>query len=420
MTEIPSIALRFPKGLNNRDRETALPDGALRVARNLDVTNNGTLRVRDGLRSVLAGDWHSLYPHPHGTSLLAVKDDVLGLFDGGFTGLVAVSGPVRYCELNGEVFWTDGDVQGRIDATGALKPWGLNPPPPIQALPVLTGGMDAGTYQVTYTALVAGLESGAPTPEQVGVAQGGGIQVTMPAGSATFAVYVTTANGESASFAKVAELAGGATAAIAADTPRGKNLESLRAVKPFAADHLCSYKGRIWAATGSTVWFTDTLSPHWLFPENGFFLFDAPVTLLAPVEDGLYIAAGNRTWFLQGAALDQFALRPVAAHGAVSGTGLIAFPYYILLGQGQPPGPACAWLSTDGVFCIGRAGGVINRVTDAQLSLATGLRGITAFWEHDGLRSFLLATSDDAQVVNAVRDVAVLSVLQQGVVLGPS
>ncbi len=417
----PNAALRFPAGLNNRARETALPEGALRTCTNLDVTREGTLRVRDGLRLILTGAWHSLYAHPHGAYLCAVQNNVLGVVrQGVFTALTAVLGPVRYADLNGEVFWTDGNSQGRIDAAGGLTFWGLNPPPPLQAIVVTgQGGLAAGTYQITYTARVNGLESGAPDPLALEVAAGGGIQVTIPASSARFAVYVTPPNGQSSEFAQAAELAGGATAVIGVGQ-RGKNLESLRAVKPFAADHLCAYKGRLWAATGSTVWFTDTLSPHWLFPENGYFLFDAPVTLLEATEDGIYIAAGERTYFLQGTELDKLNLRPVLYYGAVPGSGLGSFPYYILIdAQGMVPTRSCAWLSTDGVFCIGRAGGMVSRVTDTQMSLSAGLRGLVAYWTHDGLRSFLVATDETETVVNAARDQAVATVFQNGVVLGP-
>lgn len=415
------IVLKFPGGVNNRDREYALPEGSLREAVNLDVTRDGGLRVRDGLRQLMTGAWHSLFPHPHGAYLCAVKDGSLGVVKTGeFTALTTVAGPVRYADLNGDVFWSDGHIQGRIDGAGALAAWGLNPPPALQAVALTgQGGLDAGTYQITYTATINGLESGAPNPVILDVVAGGGIQVTTPASAARFAIYITPPNGQSLEFARAAELVGGVTAVIGAGN-RGKNLESLRAVKPFPADHLCAYKGRLWAATGMTVWFTDTLSPHWLFPENGYFLFDAPVTLLEAAEDGLYIAAGERTYFLQGTELDKMNLRPVMYHGAVSGSGFGEFPYYVLIdAQGMMPTRSCAWLSTDGVFCIGRAGGMVSRVTDKSVSLSTGLSGLITYWQHDGMRSFMVATNDQEQVVNAARDQTVATVFQQGVSLGP-
>jgi len=417
----PSIALKFPEGINNRARETSLPEGSLRECTNLDVTNEGTLRVRDGLRQLMTGAWHSLYPHPHGAYLCAVKDGSLGVVKNSeFISLTPVVGPVRYADFNGDVFWSDGDSQGRIDGSGGLVVWGLNPPPQLQVVVVSDqGGLDAGDYQITYTASVNGLESGAPYPVQVKVPAGGGIQVTTPVSSARFSIYLTPPNGQSLEFTKVADLSGGVITVVGSGQ-RGKNLESLGAVKPPPSDHLCAYKGRLWAATGTTVWFTDTLSPHWLFPENGYFLFDAPVTLLEAAEDGLYIAAGERTYFLQGTELDKMNLRPVLYNGAVPGSGLGEFPYYVLIdSQGMIPTRSCAWLSTDGVFCVGRAGGMVSRVTDKSVSLSAGLRGLSAYWQHDGLRTFLLATDNQEQVVNAARDRSVAVLFQNGVSLGP-
>lgn len=410
----PSVTLKFNAGLNNRARETALPEGALRQCTNLDVTNEGTLRVRDGLRLWLSGAWHSLYPHPHGAYLCAVKDSMLGVVkNSGFTALTAVVGPVRYAELNGDIFWSDGTEQGRIDGAGALVGWGLNPPPALQATVVAgQGGLAAGTYQITYTALVSGLESGAPVPLQLEVATGGGISVTTPTSSARFAVYLTPPNGQSHEFAKVAELAGGVTVVVG-DGWRGKNLESLRAVKPYPADFLCAYKGRLWGTLENTLWFTDALSPHWLFPENGYFLFDAPITLLEATEDGLYIAAGERTFFLQGTEPGSWALRTVRYSGAVRGSGFGLAPFEVMGGTAK----ACVWLATDGVFCIGRASGAVLVVTDKAMSLSAGLRGLSVYWEHAGLCAFLVATDDQEQVGNVADDSTVATVFQHGVVL---
>lgn len=72
--------LKFPVGINNRDREYALPEGALREAVNLDVTRDGGLLSRKGLREVLTGDCHSLFTHPHGRFMLLVLNNKLFVY----------------------------------------------------------------------------------------------------------------------------------------------------------------------------------------------------------------------------------------------------------------------------------------------------------------------------------------------------
>lgn len=413
-------ALRFPAGLNNRARETALPDGALRQCTNLDVTNEGGVLVRAGLRLLASGVWNSLFTPSFADYCCAVRNGWLGIWQNdAFTPIVEVTPPVCYAELNGEVYWSDGELQGRLTATGAAATWGLEAPPqPVVVAVTGQGGLASGDYQVALTALVGGLESGALSPVPVTVAAGGGIQVTAPAapGTVSFAVYCTPPNGSSAELTQALHLAGGATAVIGAGES-GRRLETLGAVKPLPAQALCVYRGRLWAASGTVVWFTDEASPHWLFPERGYFQFEAPVTLLAAAEDGIYVAAGERTYFLQGRSPQDMTQRPVLAAGAVPGTQLSAFPFASLLsGPGAVPTQSCAWLATDGVFCIGRAGGMVSRVTEAALSLAVGEQGHLAYWTHDGLRSFLLAVTE-GQVSNAAHDVAVAAVWPQGVAL---
>lgn len=418
----PVTGLRFQAGLNNKARETALPEGALRVCTNLDVTNQGTLKTRAGLRALATGDWHSLYSHPHGYYLCAVHDGWLGVWRGaGFEPLVeAVEAPVRFTDLNGDVFWSDGQKTGRIDAAGVAQPWGLQPPAFTSVQAETTGGLDAGSYQIALTALYQGQESGALSPEPVAVMAGGGIQVTVPTAPqpVQFSVYLTPPNGDSSALFQVETLAGGASALIGSRQPPGKRLESLRAVKPLPADHLVTYKGRIWAASGTTVWFTDTLSPYWLFPEEGYYQFDAPVTLLEAAEDGLYIAAGERTYYLQGTNPMEMTQRPVMYAGAVAGCSTGAFPYYVLIQEdGMARTRSCAWLSTDGVFCIGRPGGMISRVTDKGMALDVGSQGSLGFWQADGMRRFLMAVmqEESGREPNTARDRQVHEVFLNGV-----
>jgi hypothetical protein len=416
------IVMKFPLGLNNKARETALPDGALRVCTNMDVTREGTLSVRKGMRRISQGDWHSLYAHPHRHYLCAVQDGYLGIWrDSVFEPVVSgISSSVRYTDLNGDVFWTDGQKQGRFDVNGVPQPWGLAPPAFVSVRPVIEGGFDAGQYQVALTSIYQGLESGALSPDIVTVEAGGGIEVTVPTTAALlqFGIYVTPANGGSQSLFKVDTVSSGTTVVIGRGHQPGKRLESLYAVKPLPANYLVTYKGRIWAATDSILWFTDTLSPHWLFPDEGYYQFDSSITLLAAAEDGLYIAAGERTYFLQGAKPTDMTLRPVLYDGAVPGCSTGEFPYHVLVQEdGMIRTRSCAWLSTDGVFCVGRPGGMISRATDKMMSLNIGRRGTLSFWQDDGMRRFLISVDSvgEQMVVNPAMDRQVRQVFKNGV-----
>ena len=414
------ILIKFPKGLDNRNREYALPEGTARTLENVDVTRDGGLMARKGLRAVSTSDCHSLFA-PSTRFLLLVKAGVLTRMDRGekFTALTAVSGPVQYALLNDETYWTDGTAVGRITATGESTFWGLSTPPAPVCSAVSSGGLTAGTYQVAMTAVhtVSGLESGAGECVEVVVAESGGIQVTVPSASGVnFAVYLTPPNGEQGELRQAALLAPGGATTLGRDATLGKPLDSLLATKPLPGQCLVAHKGRLWCASGSVVWFTSEKSPHWLFPAHGYFYFEAAVTMLAAAEDGLYVGTANSVYFLQGSDPAKMTQRPVAAEGAArySPTTL---PYDLFLGPGSFPSRQCAWWTVNGQLAIGKPGGIVLYPTQDRFSAGTVTTGVLAYRDYAGLRQLVAALDTQTNPTQAT-DTAILGVFAHGIVLG--
>lgn len=421
MTENAPLLIKFPKGLDNRSREYALPEGSARVLENVDITRDGGVMARKGLRRVSSSSCHSLFA-PNIRFLLLVKDGVLTRMDSGeqFTALTAVSGPVHYAVLNDEIFWTDGTTTGRITAAGESTFWGMTPPPSPQCTSVAGGGLTAGTYQVAMTAIhTSGLESGAGECAEVVVAEGYGIQVTAPtASNVQFAVYRTPPGGGQAELRQAALIASGGTQTLNAAAPLGRPLDSLLAIKPLPGQHLVAYKGRLWCASGNVVWFTSEKSPHWLFPAHGYFYFEAAVTFLGAAEDGLYVGTANSIYFLQGSDPAKMTQRPVAAEGAARGSST-TLPYDLFLGQGSFPSRQCAWWTVNGQLAIGKPGGIVLYPTQERFSAGAVTTGALAYRDYAGLRQLVAALDTQANPTQAT-DTAVLEVFAHGVVLGQS
>ncbi len=403
--QLNHITLRFPLGINNRARETDLPEGTLRLAENIDITNGGNLLCRKGLRLVASGSFHSLYCSPN--FLLLVKNGVLSRMDssGTITSLVTldVNSTVSYAQFNSSIYWSTLYEQGLITAAGDTGYFGINTPPKIVAAAVSnSGGLFAGDYLVTQTAvLLDGLESGAPEPVTVNVAAGGGIDVTVPTG-ATFNVYITPANGSSKELRFALQLPSGGSATIGVGD-RGKLLESLFATKPYPGQILRLHKGRLWVARGATIWVTSSSSPHWLFPATGYFQIEENITLLEAVEDGLYIGTNNKTWFLRGNNPEEMTMQQVSSIGAVSGTGLGEFPYDVFAGQAAQV-KQCAWLDKEGYICIGKSGGIILRPTKANYCAGNTLNGVLGFRQYNGLRQFIVALDSSGESSGLIAD----------------
>jgi len=391
----PIISLSFAAGLDNRARETDMPDNTWRTLDNVDVTREGNILVRQGLRRLLTGEWHSLIQYQG--RLIAVKDGELGCYAGGvFTALVTLTtdAPVSYAVHNDELYWTTPYQQGRIVGTTATI-WGMALPPLTQATASSVGGLDAGIYQVTMTAVhSSGLESGASDPAAVTVAQNGGINITVPTG-ASFRVYRSAANGGRDELRLAATVASGESTVLGAAT-LGKRLESLFAVKPPPGQALCSFKGRLWVAVGSVLQYTSHLSPHWILPHS-YFSFPEPITGLDAAEDGLYVATSGGVWFLGGTDPAQMTQRLVSTVGAVPGSPAHDLPLDVFTGEGQLAAKQAVWLDSEGYLCLGKPGGMLIHPHKQRYSLGQQTRASLAFRQQQGLRQVLVMASSDEE-----------------------
>ena len=403
-----TTALKFPLGIDNRSREHSLPEGAARQAINLDVTRDGGLLCRDGVRRVMTGICHSIFPHPAGNYALMVRDGSLCRVsaDETLTVITSVAGPVIYAELNGDVFWSDGDAVGRIDAAGSATPWGLATPA-VPPLTVVSGGaLPAATYHVAMTALhvTTGIESGAAEPTAVTLTAAGNLLATAPSASASFKFdfYLTPPNGETGELRRVATVDPGASVTLATVTPDGPRLQSLLAVKPYPSTRLLTYRGRLWGASGDTVWYTSERSPHWLFPATGFYQFESAVRTLGAAEDGVYVGLADRTYYLQGGHPGEMTQRLVSTVGAVAGGGeplpTDAFP-----GASGFPTRQCAWWDSDGLLCIGKPGGVIVRPHGDRYSAGIAATAAITYRVHEGLRQLISILRSDCPMTGPMQ-----------------
>ncbi len=388
----PENSIRFPAGIDNRSREYAVLAGAARSINNLDVTRDGGLKCRDGVRQVLGGACHSLYaPANHYFGLL-VRDGQLCRLnsDESLSVLTAAAGPVVYALLNDEIFWSDGFTVGRILANGILGSWGLAIPamPPVAV--TATGGFAAGDYQVTMTAVqdFTGLESGAGEPVSVTVQEGGGIQVTAPSASGYgFALYVTRVYGEHHELRRAAVASPGSVVPINASIT-GKPLESMLAVKPLPTQALTAFRGRLLGSSGKIVWFTSEKSPHWVFPHENYLQFESLVTMLGAVEDGIYVGLADKTYFLQGNSLEAMTQRQVASSGAVLGMAG-DLPSDLFSGQGAGVYRQCFWWDTNGFLCIGKPGGAVIRPGQERYSAGEAGTFYGCYRAHEGMRQLV-------------------------------
>lgn len=409
----------WPQGLNNVAAETSLAAPELRTARNVDLADDGKPRRRRGYRRICAGSGiRGLWADPdtglgffaEGAALRAV--DAFGTVTTILADGVSPYADVAFCRLADRVYWTDGGVTGSITDALDARPWGC-PNPAGQPLvsPAAVGGLHAGTYQVAITYRDdRGEESGATLAALVDVSEGGGIQLSsIPQPNAptvtTVRVYLSPPNGDALLHHR--DLPIGITNVIVGVGFAGKPLETqfLSPMPPGQA--IAALNGRLFVADGKTLRWTPALRYGLTHRANATIGFAQRIDVLIDVGEaqdgaGLYVAAGERTFFLAG--WDAGATTRVIAHpyGAVPGTAraVPAAAFGI-----ESTRRAAYWLGRNGVACLGLPGGQVVPLTAARAVADRYERGATLFCERDGIRQAITALSGHAGAQPlAVRD----------------
>lgn len=372
----------WPKGVDNRRDDHDIPDDTLRDGVNVDVLTSGKLKLRPGIVQV-AADAGAHSGFSDGTRAVWATANALKVADANFTPTTVLSSallskPLSYVALHGEIYFSNEDINGKINATGEYEPWGIvGPVVAPTCTPVSVG---TRRYQVTCTFVTAsGEESGAPLGTEVLCGDVPNIVVTgIPQSSDTRVVatrlYVTNIDG--GVFTAIKDVPAGVTVwTITGFFASGATLKTQFMEPPPPGQLLTYYNGSIYIAAGSTVWRTQPLRYGLCRPDEDFFMYPSRVSLLRAVEDGLYVAAG-KTWFLTPE--DDAANRKTTSQIAV-------LPYGAIEGAvcGVPDSTDALWLSERGLVRGTNQGKVAN-ITEAQVALGSYERGCLGINERGG------------------------------------
>lgn len=363
-------------GLDNRARDFALPEGYARNIRNADVLSSGKVQRRKGYTKLVSDtNPHSLYSN--GLVTLYVAQGALKRLDGSvMTVLDADWGdaPTAYADRAGEVFFSNGLKTGRY-AQGH-QVWGTENPP-FQPTPELmpNGGLFPGTYQLALTWRDGlGIESGTPLNVQIDVPEGGGILLTdfpaPPAYVESVAVYISSANGSELYLDN--DYPAWTTSVVIGQEERSIPLDTEFMQPMPPVEHLCAQGGRVYGSIGPALYVTNPFNPY-LTSLDGV-LFEAPLTALLPVTDGVYAITERKSYFLSFDAGDVPQRRELAYHGAIRGAAGF-----------DPILPGVIWVGEKGVM-RGLPGGENQNLTDAHVAMPHAERGALLIRETDGER----------------------------------
>lgn len=373
------MKIRRFTGINNvQPPERLLPNAneassALREAMNCDLGLDGQLMRREGFTELSATRFENVWQGDGFLLATTTSGDLVAIAEGDdpedAVTLYESLGFDRVWYWNwpdGRTAFSNGLINGIATATGATK-WGVPVPDNTFVVTAIEGGeLFAGSYRVsiTYVRSADGLEGGQQQSLPVTVAADGAILVeSLPTlAGHTINVYLTSHNGTKA------YLAG--NTATDTFTFDGANDELLREcltehLDPAPVGTLSAiWRGRALVAVGSTLYASRPGRPeHFDLSKDWKPLADT-ITLVQPVEGGIFVGTESELVYLRGTTWDQLAFEHRIKGRVVLGSGVTVPGKYLVRGEGTAGAAAGMLCIADGVITAGYADGAAVALTE--------------------------------------------------------
>lgn len=375
------------KGLQNTLPPHRLGLGWLAVADNVDVHSTGMVERRDGYQLAHAIPQlrfaFTLSDYSAGVMVadggLHYVRDVGGAVDATrLTTLSFPESPMHCCEVNGEIYYSNGFDNGIVGANGALRAWEwVEPVPP--ALSASTGPLPAGLYRVRLTyVLPDGRETGASDEAYIQLPANSMLVVSGIVHQAGYRTRVYVCPADADVFMLAADGVTGAAISWAGPID-GLGVELLTADKcplPMGAEALAFWRGRVYVADylesddQSVIWFSSPFAFHLFDLGQDFFMVKGKVTMLADAGEALLVGSSRQVLAYTGDALSELA------------------PYGVVQGQcwakDQDTGQVVFWSKRG--FCQAMP---FQNLTQSNLSVPHGTQAACALVQRDGEKKFI-------------------------------
>lgn len=388
-------------GVDNRARrETALTSSILREGLNLDLSDEGKPQSRAGYGPVLVATTlgHSLWSDPMMAFALFADGPKLRAFHPEGTAQDVLSSglaagmPISYQRINDLVYWSNGAQRGVVDLDMAALDWACPNPAGQPAVAAHAGGaLTPGQIQVAVTFVDArGRESGCSVPVAFDLAADGGLQLSdipQPTDPNVTAIRIYTSKPNGTVLYRHAQIPVGTASYILLGTSDGAQLATFN-LQPMPACHIVrELSGRLIGAAGRLLLWSEPLRFGLFNPAANYVAMPARISIAEPVASGtdgagMYVACGERTYWLAGRDPKEWQQVVAYPHGAVPGTTIVESGR--VWSPDLPVAPVPAWLATNGVPVVGLPGGQLQPINEDVYAAAVGERGAAYMRKRDG------------------------------------
>lgn len=396
MEVTPIKYLGWPRGVNNIASDADMPTNdrgvvnALRDAVNVDILNTGIARRRAGINQKIAeSSTHSVYSNDAlfvwaTTNTLRVTSDMLVLNT--ILTDVKLAKPISYTDVNGDIYFSNEDINGIIRADGSYEKWGIEPP---AVAPTAACAAGPNQYQVTCTFVTkSGEESGAPTGFNFQCADRPTIRINnvpQSSDSRVVATRIYMTNIDGVEMQQVIDLPVGIlTWVLNGFFSHGDALKTQFMKPPPPGQLLEFHNGVIYIASGKNVYHTEPLRFGVHDPQANFFMYPSRVTLIKKVVDGIYTSA------------DQLYFMPNI--GTTDVTQMAKMPYKAIEGAVcEVPDSEDFFFISDRGFVRATIGGEIVNLTEQNIVIDGYTRGAMCYSSFDGHKAIVALFKNGVQ-----------------------
>lgn len=389
----------FIKGMNTLSNETSLPQEQCRSARNIDFDKDGNYEQREGfVKLITATNVHSLYPSSNSAILFGCQKNNIGIFNLStslFTSKATMPSAFRtsWAYLDSTIYASNPAFNCRFDPATYIA---YNIAVPLIDPPTITastsGGMNEGTYTVTYSILnSSNEESGTGVETQVDITEGGGIVVSGLPIDATSKIRIFASHPHGEELYRVLE-APLTAASLSIGIHEFKSLGAqpeTRFLEEIPKGHfITNYSSRLFIAFDNFLAFSSSFRPHLWDPRYNFIPFESLITMVAPVESGIFVSDLNSVKFLRGGDPERFEIIDVDSDPAYYGSVSIVPGAHLASDMAQYDSVAI-WLSKTG-HQIGLPDGSVLRANPGQLDLPSYSITSSVFSIQNGIKQVII------------------------------
>ena len=399
-----TVPIDLPKlGVDLLASETAIDRKAVRAADNIDIGDTGEFSTRVGHTVVQPGTgFHSMH-HTDRTTLVVKNANVYAYNADTNTPHLIMELPypelVEFTDYNGHVYFTASSGTWWLPSDEFIpRPVGSNPPDVLpNVTPATTGTLTAGKYVVGVSVVDdRDEESAMVVVGQVELTESGGIRLAgmAPELVGRWRVYITPPDGEELYLAE--EFSRSFGEYVVTSQPDGAIRRTQYLAPMPGGQFIRGRNGRLYVASGDTLWFSEPLRPHLRDARHGYIKFVGQIRFIEPVEEGMFVGDDRGVWFMAGDDPTNTKMRLMHPARAVKRSSTLIAGSHFGDDVTQSDRYHALWLSTEG-YVLGHPSGNITPLQPERVRIADGLEGRTRFLTRDGLRQVitLIATADN-------------------------